>query len=80
MKARYKILSQILTVSEHYGLEIININFTNIHAMKDEVEFTFKIGYDKFTIKYLYKKDNMYEVISVGCYINYKLGELLKEE
>ena len=80
MKDRYKILTQILIVAEEYDLEIININFTNIHAMKDEVEFTFEFGFDKFTIKYLYKKDNMYDVNSVGYYIKYKLGELLMEE
>ena len=80
MKDRNKILTQILIVAEDYDIEIIKINFTNINSITDEVEFTFKIGHDKFTIKYLYEKDNMYEVNSVGCYIKYKLGELLKEE
>ena len=46
----------------------------------DEVEFSFKIDHNKFLIKYLYEKGNMYDVNSAGCYIKYKLGELLKEE
>ena len=80
MKDRNKILTQILIVAEDYDIEIIKINFTNINSITDEVEFTFKIEHDKYTIKYLYEKDNMYDVNSVGCYIKYKLGELLKEE
>ena len=38
----------------------------------DEVELTFKIGKEKFIIKYLYEKDYMYEINSVACYIKYK--------
>ena len=80
MKDRNKILIQILDIVEHYGLEIININFTNINELKDEIEFTFKIEHNKFTIKYSYKKNYMYAVNSVGCFIKYKLSEILKED
>ena len=80
MKDRNKILIQILVIVENYDIEIIKINFTIINSIMDEVEFTFKIEHDKFTIKYLYEKGNMYDVNSVGCYIKYKLGEFLKEE
>ena len=80
MKDRNKILPQKLIVAENYGIEIININFTIINSIMDEVEFTFKNEHDKFTIKYLYEKGNMYDINSVGCYIKYKLGEFLKEE
>ena len=80
MNDRNKILTQILIVVEDYDLEIITINFRNINSIMDEVEFTFKIEHDKFTIKYLYEKGNMYDVNSAGCYIKYKLGEILKEE
>ena len=80
MKDRNKLLLQILDFAEYYGLEIININFTNINELKDEIEFTFKIEHNKFTIKYSYKKHNMYAVNSVECFIKYKLSEILKEE
>ena len=80
MKTRNKIITQLLLVAEHYDIEIIKINFTNIYNTMDKVEFTFKIEHNKFTINFLYEKDNMYEVNSVGSYIKYKLGELLKEE
>ena len=80
MKDRNKILTQLLIFAENYGIEIIKINFTIINSIMDEVEFTFKIEHDKFTIKYLYEKGNMYDVNSAGCYIKYKLGEFLKEE
>ena len=79
MKDRNKILTQILLISEDYDLEIIKINFTNINNITDEVEFKFKIVQDKFTIKYSYEKNNIYNVNSVGYYIKYKLGEFLKE-
>lgn len=80
MKDRNKIITQLLIVGEDYDIEIIKINFTNINSIMDEVEFTFKIEHDKFIIKYLYEKDNMYDVNSVSCYIKNKLGELIKEE
>ena len=80
MKVRNKIITQILIVVEDYDIEIIKINFTNINSIMDEVEFTFKIKHDKFIIKYIYEKDNMYEVYCAGCYIKYKLGDFLKEE
>ena len=80
MKTRNKILSQILIVAEEYDLEIIKINFTNIYNTMDKVEFTFKIEHNKFTINFLYEKDNMNEVNSVASYIKYKLGDFLKEE
>ena len=79
MKNRNKILLQILIAAEEYEIEIIRINFTIINAIMDEVEFTFKTVNDKFTIKYLYEKDYMYEVNNVGCYIKYRLSDLLKE-
>ena len=79
MKDRNKIITQLLIVGEEYDLEIIKINFTNINNIMDEVEFTFKIKDNKFIIKYLYEKDNMYDVNSVGYNIKNKLGELLKE-
>ena len=77
MNDRNKILFQILTVADAYDLEIIKINFTNVYNTMDKVEFTFKIEHDKFTINFLYEKDNMYEVNSVGSYIKYKLGDFL---
>ena len=80
MKVRNKIITQLLIVGEDYDLDIIKINFTNISTIMDEVVCTFKIEDNKFTIKCLYEKNNMYDVNSVGCYINYKLGELLMEE
>ena len=80
MKDRNKIITQLLIVAEEYDLEIIKINFTNIYNTMDKVEFTFKIEHNKFTINFLYEKENMYEVNSVGSYIKYKLGELLLEE
>ena len=80
MKDRNKIISQLLYFAENYGIEIIKINFTIINSIMDEVEFTFKIGHDKFTIKHLYEKGNMYDVNSVGYYIKYKLDEFLMEE
>ena len=80
MKDRNKIITQILIVAEDYGLEIININFRNITSKMDRVEFTFKYDHDKFIIKFSYEKDNMYDVITAGRYINYKLQELLMEE
>ena len=80
MKDRNKILTQLLIVGEEYNIDIIKINFTNINAIMDEVEFAFKIGQNKFLIKYLYEKGNMYDVNSAGVYIKYKLGEFLKEE
>ena len=66
MKDRNKIITQLLLVAEHYDLEILKINFTNVYNTMDKVEFTFKIEHDKFTINFLYEKDNMYEVNSVG--------------
>ena len=80
MKDRNKIITQLIIVSEVYDLDIIKINFTNINSIMNEVVCTFKIEDNKFTIKCLYEKNNMYDVNSVGCYIKYKLGELLKEE
>ena len=80
MKDRNKILTQLLIFAENYGVEIIKINFTIINSIMDEVEFAFKIEHNKFLIKYLYEKDNMHDVNSVGYYIKYKLVELLKEE
>lgn len=80
MNDRNKIITQLLVIVEKYDIEIIKINFTNINSIMDEVEFTFKIEHDKFKINYLYEKGNMYEVDFAGCYIKYKLGELLKEE
>ena len=80
MKDRNKIITQLLIFAENYGVEIIKINFTIINSIMDEVEFTFKIERDKFTIKYLYEKGNMYDINSAGCYIKYKLGDFLKEE
>ena len=80
MKDRNKIITQLLIFAENYGVEIIKINFTIINSIMDEVEFSFKIDHNKFLIKYLYEKGNMYDVNSAGCYIKYKLGELLKEE
>ena len=77
MNARNKILTQFLIVSEDYDLEIININFRNITNKMDRVEFTFKYVHDKFIIKFSYEKDNMYDVITAGRYIKYKLEELL---
>ena len=77
MKDRNKILTQILIVSEDYDIEIIKINFRNITAILDGVEFTFINEHDKFIIKFSYEKGNMYEVNSVGRYIKYKLEELL---
>ena len=80
MKDRNKIITQLLIFAENYGIEIININFTIINSIMEEVEFVFKIEQNKFTIKYLYEKGNMYDVNSAGCYIKYKLVELLEEE
>ena len=80
MKDRNKIITQLLIFAENYGVEIIKINFTIINSIMDEVEFSFKIEHNKFLIKYLYEKNNTYDINSVGCYIKYKLGELLKEE
>ena len=80
MNNRNKILTQLLIVSEEYDIEIIKINFRNISSILDDLEFTFKIEHDKFTIKFSYEKDNMYDVNSVGRYIKYKLRELLMEE
>ena len=80
MNNRNKILTQLLIVSEEYDIEIIKINFRNISSIMDDLEFTFKIEHDKFTIKFSYEKDNMYDVNSVGRYIKYKLRELLMEE
>ena len=80
MNARNKILTQILIVSEEYDLEIININFRNITSKMDRLEFTFKYDHDKFIIKFSYEKDNMYDVITAGRYVNYKLRELLMGE
>ena len=77
MKDRNKILTQILIVVEDYNIEIIKINFTNINSITEEVEFTFLIEEEKFTISYIYKKDCMYEVNTAGCYIKCKLRELL---
>ena len=79
MNDRNKILTQFLILAENYGIEIIKINFTIINSIMDEVQFTFKIDHNNFLIKYLYEKGNMYDVNSVGPYIKYKLGELLKE-
>ena len=80
MNNRNKILTQLLIVSEEYDIEIIKINFRNISSILDDLEFTFKNEHDKFTIKFSYEKDNMYDVNSVGRYIKYKLRELLMEE
>ena len=80
MEERYKIISQILIVAESNDIEIIRINFTNIDNILDEVEFTFKIKHVNFRIKYIYEKNSKYEVNTAGCYIKYKLAELLKEE
>ena len=77
MNNRNKILTQLLIVSEEYNIEIIKINFRNITSILDEVEFTFKNEHDKFIFKFSYEKDNMYDVITAGRYIKYKLGELL---
>ena len=77
MNNRNKILTQLLIVSEEYDIEIIKINFRNISSILDDLEFTFKIEHDKFIIKFSYEKDNMYDVITAGRYINYKLEELL---
>ena len=77
MKDRIKILIQFLIVVEEYDIEIIKINFRNITSILDQVEFTFKNEHDKFTIKFSYEKNNMYDVNSVGRYIKYKLEELL---
>ena len=79
MNNRNKILSQLLIVSVEYDIEIIKINFRNITSILDELEFTFKIEHDKFLIKFLYEKDNMYDVNSVRRDIKYKLRELLME-
>ena len=80
MKSRNKILLQILLIQQQYDLEILNIEFKNINSISDEVKVKFKIDYDEFSVKYLYEKDNMYDVNNVGCYIKNKLGEFLKEE
>ena len=77
MNDRIKILIQFLIVVEEYDIEIIKINFRNITSILDQVEFTFKNEHDKFTIKFSYEKNNMYDVNSVGRYIKYKLEELL---
>ena len=80
MEDRIKILVQISIVSDYYGLEIININFTNINTLKDEVEFTFKFEDDKFIINYSYEKDNDHNINSFGCCIKSIIGESIKEE
>ena len=80
MNNRNKILSQLLFVSVGYDLEIININFTNINTLKDEVEFTFKFKHDKFTINYSYEKDNNHNINSFGSCIKSIIDESIMEE
>ena len=80
MKDRNKILTQLLIVAEEYDLEIININFTNINVLKDEVEFTFKFEDDKIIINYSYEKDNDHNINSFGYCIKSIIGESLKED
>ena len=79
MEDRIKILVQISIVSDYYGLEIININFTNINTLKDEVEFTFKFKHDKFTINYSYEKDNNHNINSFGSCIKSIIDESIKD-
>lgn len=79
MNSRNKILSQILVILQQYDLEILFIEFKNINSITDEVKVKFKIDYDEFLVKYLYEKDNMYEVNAFICYLKYELNERLKE-
>ena len=80
MKDRNKILIQILVIINHYDVEIININFININVIKTIVEFTIKHEQDNFIFRYIYEKDNKYEIHSFGRYFRDELDRRLKEE
>ena len=79
MKDRNKILTQILIIAEDYGLEIININFTN-NVLQDAVELSFNHNHKKFLVIYSYEKDDIHEVNSFVNYFRNDLDKRLKEE
>ena len=80
MKDRNKILIQVLIVVNHYDVEIININFININEIKTKVEFTIKHEQDNFIFRYIYEKDNKYEINSFGRYFRDKLDRRIMEK
>ena len=78
MNDRNKILTQILIVSNNYGLEINKINFININSLKDIVEFTFEDENNKFTLKYSYEKDDIYKINNFANYFRNEFDDILK--
>ena len=78
MKDRNKLLTQILIVSNNYGLEINKINFININSLKDIVEFTFEDENNKFTLKYSYEKDDIYKINNFVNYFRNEFDDILK--
>ena len=78
MKDRNKLLTQILIVSNNYGLEINKINFININSLKDIVEFTFEDENNKFTLKYSYEKDDIYKINNFANYFINEFDDILK--
>ena len=78
MKDRNKLLTQILIVSNNYGLEINKINFININSLKDIVEFTFEDENNKFTLKYSYEKDDIYKINNFANYFRNEFDDILK--
>ena len=77
MKDRNKLLTQILIVSNNYGLEINKINFININSLKDIVEFTFEDENNKFTLKYSYEKDDIYKINNFVNYFRNEFDDIL---
>ena len=78
MKDRNKLLTQILIVSNNYGLEINKINFININSLKDIVEFTFEDENNKFTLKYSYEKDDINKINNFVNYFRNEFDDILK--
>ena len=78
MKDRNKLLTQILIVSNNYGLEINKINFININSLKDIVEFTFEDENNKFTLKYSYEKNDIYKINNFANYFRNEFDDILK--